>query len=204
MIQEVVTNVATGAVDSSLTLEVVAAIASTMTSAVLATVALVFSYRQNVGWKPIAFQSGAALKGLDGEFCIVLTIEFWNRRRYPTVIRRVGMVASGVTILDQTQDSGDYIKSGRLRREVNKPIGPGEHLRMDLEVKFRDQSLDAMQAAFDVKVYYFDPYRGKNKYITFNHEFFYPDLGWKLSEVERKEITDRYEQRHAAPALAEG
>lgn len=79
-----------------MTFETIASLASTITSAVLASVALLFSYRQNIGWPPIAFLTASGLKAGNGKKSVTVTVELWNRRKYPVVVRQISMTAMGL------------------------------------------------------------------------------------------------------------
>src|SRR5687768_10411421 len=82
-------------------LEIVSSIASTIMSTVVAIVALVFTYRQNVGWPPVALVTGSAMQGTGGrwEFKFRLTVEFWNRQKYPVAMRIAVAEISGLELL---------------------------------------------------------------------------------------------------------
>src|SRR5687767_12504094 len=73
------------------TLSAVSSIALTAMSTIVASVALVFSFRQNVGWKPVLLVTHSQMSGKGGEwkFNLTVQVEIWNRRKYPVVVRNV-------------------------------------------------------------------------------------------------------------------
>jgi hypothetical protein len=88
-----------------LTLDTVSTIASTAMSTIVAVVALIFTYRQNVGWRPVALVTASSMSGTGGtwEFKLSLTVEFWNRRKYPVSIRSAKANISGVKLKNSSK-----------------------------------------------------------------------------------------------------
>lgn len=183
-------------VDGKLTLEIISSVASTVMSTVLAVVALVFSYRQNIGWEPVALVSKNGMGGVgqsDDQF-LSLGIEFWNRRKYPLNLRALLVRTIGVELTDESfyGPSKDFVKGNLLIRKTETVVGPNESLRLEVELPFRNQSLDAMRAELIVELRYFDPQANKTRITTLKHKHFYPELGWKLTEEERDRVLSAY------------
>lgn len=63
-------------------IDVVSSITTAVTSTVIAAVALLFTYRQNVGWKPVLLVTQSSMNGIGGgtRLSFEVTVEFWNRQ----------------------------------------------------------------------------------------------------------------------------
>lgn len=188
--------------------ETITSIANVATTVILASVALIFSFRQNVGWKPICFVAGGSFSGRGGsqEYELSVSIEFWNRRKYPVVVRDMTIHVSGVTIenRDYAGVEEDYIRGNRLVRRIGKPVAPSEHIVLDAALPFENQSLDAMQPLFDVTIRYFDPYRNKHHTAEFRHlHFSQSSDGQKLTKRDWK-LPERIAQCTTCPNPCEG
>jgi hypothetical protein len=53
---------------------------------------------------------------------------------------------------------------------------------------------------FEIVIDYFDPRRNRKAKITLMHPFFYPELGWKKSDEQRKECERLYQEMRAIEA----
>lgn len=180
-------------------LEVISSIASTVMSTVVAVVALIFSYRQNVGWRPVALVTGSNMTGIGGSWHVTLhvTVEFWNRRKYPVVLRHAQAKLTGVEIINvdaKGLDKRDYVRSNCAYKELNAAVDPSKSADVLFEVSFTDQSLDAMKPLFAITIGYFDPYKNRDKTMKLEHRFFYPHMGWKKSDQETAEIVKVFEK----------
>jgi hypothetical protein len=173
-------------------LEAISSVALTGMSTVVAGVALVFSYRQNVGWEPVLLVSASGLSGIGGQrrYKIILTLEFWNRRKYPVALRELIATVEGVTLLNQSarSESGPVVHSNRFFQHLTAVVAPHQHSEFTVEVEFEDQWLDTMRPLFKIEVGYFDAHRNKQRKAALEHKFFYPELGWKKSADERAKI----------------
>jgi hypothetical protein len=179
--------------------EVVASIASTVMATVVSTVALVFSYRQNVGWKPVALVTKGMLSGTGGTTChtLHLSVEFWNRRKFPVALRLAKANVTGVEILDSDSSSpgcSDFVRKNSAVKELNILIEPSRSEKIDFELSFENQSLDAMRPHFNIELRYFNPHKNGEESIHVEHKFFHPHLGWGKSEEQRSKILRVFEQ----------
>lgn len=188
--------------DSKLTLEIISSVASTVMSTVLAVVALIFSYRQNIGWEPVALVSknGMGCAVQSGDQFLSLGIEFWNRRKYPLSLRALIVRAIGVKLVDESfyGPFEDFVSGNILIRKTETVLGPNESLRFEVELPFRDQSLDAMRAELIVELLYFDPQANKTRTTTLKHKHSYPAMGWNLTEEERDKARAAYRAASSA------
>lgn len=181
------------------TLDIASTIVTAITSTVIAAVALLFTYRQNVGWKPVVLVSESSMRGVGGSqrFSFKVTVEFWNRRKYPVAIKAAQARISGVTVLDATAGElgrKDYIRKNQVHKQLDAPVEPHASHKIDFDVSFEDQSLDAMQPLFDISIKFFDPQKNAEESLNVTHRFFFPELGWAKSRAEREEVKIAFEK----------
>jgi hypothetical protein len=170
------------------TLEAISSIALTAMSSVVAIVALIFTYRQNVGWKPVILATNSSMHGMGGKwrFTFRVEVEFWNRRKYPIAMRAWQASITGVDILDQDPETGTetHVRDNTISSRVNDLVHPNDHQKFVIEVECEKQSLDAMRPLFDICIWYFDPYLNKSRQAKIAHKLFYPELGWKKTSAQ--------------------
>lgn len=180
-------------------LEIVASIASMVMSTVLSIVALVFTYRQNVGWRPVALVTGTMISGAGGKwhYTLHLSVEIWNRHKYPIALRFTRAKISGVEILDESSnnpDKRDFISNNEVVKDLSLMVEPSKSEKIDFKLRFENQSLDALRPLFDVSIAYFNPQKNRDETITLKHRFFYPALGWGKSDAERTAALKAFEK----------
>lgn len=178
--------------------ELLATASSIFMSTTLAIVALLFSYRQNVGWPPVFLISSGHLQGVGGlkDFSIVLKIEAWNRRKYPVSFRSLYFNFSGIEIDKVRFSSGNTlnVKSQKYAFErFEQIIPPNAGHEIAVEFVCHAQPFDIIQPYFDLKIYLFDPHLNKEREIKLNHKFGYPHFGWEKTEGQRAEIKRLFE-----------
>ncbi len=181
--------------------EVIASFAQTFMATVVAVVALTFSYRQNVGWKPVMLVTNSMMKGIGGSqtYTFVLTVEFWNRRKYPVALRNSIATITGVELIDSDSSrpfQSDYVRKNKVVKQLEIAVEPSSSETLTFEVSFKDQSLDAMRPEFGVAVSYFDPHKNKVKKLKLTHKFFHPDLGWSKTQPQRAAALEAFRQMH--------
>lgn len=174
--------------------ELISAIASTAMSTIISIVALIFTYRQNVGWPPVALVTDTQLSGVGGQwrFSMKVTVEFWNRRKYPISVRRLFADVNGVTITGLCESEKLYVRNNTFTKRVDALVAPHASHEIEIEVQFENQSLDAMKPLFDISVGYFDPHTKKEAKVQIQHQFFYPELGWSKTDEQRAHIADLF------------
>ena len=184
-----------------ITLELISTVAATMMSTIVSVVALVFSYRQNAGWKPLVLVTNTSMTGIGGSqrYTFNLTVEFWNRRKYPVALRSATADLTGVIILDSDppgRENHSYTKKNRVYLEIDAVVPPATSHEVTFAVTFENQSLDAMRPIFDIRLRYFDPQKSRSKALSVVHRFFFPDLGWKRSDAERGLAVNAFREMH--------
>lgn len=189
----------------TITLGAIASVASTIASVLIAAVALLFSYRQNVGWKPALLLHNAtmgrgAVKDKDTTN-LSIKVELWNRRKYPVVVTWVAADLKGAEARDEPFTGSDqpYFRDGRWSVVYQKVVQPHAFHEQTITFGISRQSLDAMRPEFDVRVTFYDPIKNKDDVVKGCHRFFYPELGWKLSKSERDAARARYRELQPAP-----
>lgn len=182
-------------------LSALSSVALTAMSTIVAGVALLVSYRQNVGWKPVVLVTGTALGGSASErrYTMTLQLEFWNRRKYPLALRFLSARIDGVELADSsaTSELGPDIRRNRLRQQLTDLVAPHAHSRMPVAVTFEKQSLDAMKPLFQFEIGYFDPRLNRLEKMRVEHRFFYPELGWKADGNPARKIGNPFSSAEA-------
>jgi hypothetical protein len=94
----------------------IAYVSLTVTGVTVAAASLFISYRNNFGWKPVVFISSMGFKGDSandgGRMYARMSLEFWNRRNYPLVLRFMRIELKGLEV-----DEDGY--SGKTRGDWN-------------------------------------------------------------------------------------
>jgi hypothetical protein len=184
--------------------------ALTAMSTIVAAVALIFSFRQNVGWKPILLVKGNEISNPGDyryRFTMKVAVEVWNRRRYPVILRSFEATVSGVELVNQNpmdnRDEPRFVRSNRVACPMQTIVSPSEQESWDIACDFQDQFMDSITPEFVIQVHYFDPYRNREDRLTLTHKFFYPHLGWDKSPAQREAIRRQprpWEEEAADPA----
>lgn len=174
------------------TLQLLAYVSLTAVNLAVAGSALFLSYRQNLGWKPIAFVLSSGWKaGPDdpGVYRGTLQVEIWNRRKYPIVVRGADVTVSGLDILeprilrDERQEWSRYRKTLIHRSDV--VLEPNSRHHIEVEFRFKERTLDDLDEVVNWTVRYFDPRR--NKYSLFrSHLRFAPNQDVRPGAVRRR------------------
>lgn len=151
--------------------QLIAYICLTITSVIVATVSLRFSYRQNFGWAPLMIVS---THGHESEFgpgkdesIIRATVEFevWNRRTYPIILEgaeirfRQDILEPSVPSLDN--ESAWWVEAPSVCAYLERlAVKNGEHHAYKLSVPMKPgldfKDIDGM---IDIEVTCFDPRR---------------------------------------------
>ena len=147
----------------------IAYVVLTMTGITVAIVSLRYSYRQNVGWEPILMVTGQGLKSgyVDEAYLATLNLEFWNRRKYPVVVRYIFVDFNDMEFLPEKAEpsskTGWYIKyGGTAIYSDHFAIEGSGHKRVEFEAPFAKRSLDDLSSQVKVRLTYFDPRLSKN------------------------------------------
>lgn len=177
--------------------EIISSVASTVMSTTVALVALVFSYRQNVGWSPVALTTYEEIitpRASDG-LEIELTVEVWNRRKYPIAVRDVRALISGVTLVNKlaTARSGPYIQDNLFYEQAKHTIEPGKSVELKIRVECEEQPLNKFRPEFTISIGLLDPRRGTNSRLELKNRFMFPEFGWH--EIARSDHASRSASR---------
>lgn len=148
----------------------------TLVGICVALASLLVAYRNNFGWKPIALVGGIGLQGAGGskQYTAVITLEVWNRYKYPISIRHMNIDFKGLNISPPAswpRDAQWYISSGHVSHFAAHALGPNEHEEHEIKVPFTIDSLDRLNVPMHIRIAYFDPRRNKIKVIEFDHVY---------------------------------
>ncbi len=172
-----------------MSLDAIANVTATCSSAAIAGAALYFSHLQNAGWRPLALFGSASLGGeaASTRFYIRLHVEFWNRRRHPVVLNEVQMKAKGLKpsspLQVSTQHPAEILWVQDYGwRTLDTFVDPATRHSEVIDVYFECEDLEKLKAEFDCTVVYYDPLKGKKLEAKLTHRFMYPGgLGWTAS-----------------------
>lgn len=155
----------------------------TLSSILVASVSLMFGYRQNFGWKPIALVTSHGFSGgkVDGYYGATLDIEIWNRRRYPVVVRHIE-VKSQVIEFERSLQGWTYPDNWLVNRKnqiisrTEISLDPSGKASLSFELPFKKRTLDDLVDLFTIRINYFDPRLAKLKTINIEHKFHFAML----------------------------
>jgi hypothetical protein len=95
--------------------QIIASATLALASVIVAAASALFSYRNNFGWKPTVILGRVGMQGAyvidqigrvnppdeQPRYQVGISIEFWNRRKYPVVIRKMVLKAEGLDIVQE-------------------------------------------------------------------------------------------------------
>lgn len=162
--------------------DAVASIFAASASAIIAGVALTFSYRQNVGWAPIAFIERDDLDGARGakRFIMRLKLELWNRRKYAIVLKKISVNLSGIEAYtgDETRSTGMIWTRSYGTIQFGNAVAPADRYVQDIEIQFAHEDVSKLRASYRLTISYFDPVKNKTFEIVIKRRFMNGLLGW--------------------------
>lgn len=154
-------------------LQLVAYSCLTLASVTVATVSAIFGYRSNYGWRPIALVTSHGLSGIGGskQYNALLTIEFWNRRKYPVVLGAISVKFRMMEfIYAPSPNERGWSRSGdSYFNRVDERLEPAGHKTVEFSAPFETKSIGALRDTVEVTVHYFDPIGGKSKLANTKH-----------------------------------
>lgn len=133
----------------------------------------VIAYRNNFGWKPLVVVVGYSLRfEQERDYPgAMLVFEIWNRRKYPIVIRRIGLDAPAFTEegFHWSEVGWHVIDDGPLLPD-SLAIAGSSHKRYAYEHLLHE--IGQMSGAkVRLTVEYFDPRSNNSKTITLDYRF---------------------------------
>lgn len=156
----------------------------TFSTVIVGVTALIFTYRNNFGWKPIVLVTSHGVgSGMDDEhFDVALKYEVWNRRKYPIVLRSMTVRFKTISVVSgmstRLPSPGWEIPgwTNELYYREKKSLGPSEHLVFDVAAPFKRRSLDDLEDRPIIRVSYYDPRANKVKIIRKRYHWYLTTL----------------------------
>jgi len=116
-------------------LQLVAYTALTLASVSIAGAAVAFAYRHNFGWKPLVLitdYSVAPHEDASGFDVRTVQFEFWNRQKYPVVVRSLWVSFEGVELIEDVRgyhypEEWTVAKHKISRYRMAVPLEPNQH-----------------------------------------------------------------------------
>jgi hypothetical protein len=156
-------------------LQLVAYISLTVASITVATVSAIFGYRQNYGWRPLALVTGHGLHGIGGSriYRAILTVEFWNRRKYPIAVNSASVKFATMEFkYEASPDAQGWSRTGdHYFKRLDQRLEPAAHVGLEFTAPFEAPSIDALRDTVEVEIHYFDPISGKGLTARTRHVY---------------------------------
>ncbi len=139
---------------------------------------MMFGYRQNFGWKPIALVTSHGLSSgnVDGYYGATLDVEIWSRRRYPIVVRHVEVKTQVVEFEGNLKgwtypDNWFVNRKDQLIYRTEISLDPSGKAPLSFELPFKKRTLDDLVDLFTIRIDYFDPRLAKLEAIDIQYKF---------------------------------
>ncbi|MBS4003186.1 MAG: hypothetical protein KGZ91_07410 [Afipia sp.] len=161
------------------TLQLTAYATLTFVGVCIASAALLFSYRQNFGWSPIVLVTSHGLGGVGGgeEFIVHLDFEFWNRQKYPIVIRNVEVGFGELRLHEKQSHTGEMLTWNTFRGNAifrdDIRVNPSDQHQFKCRGAFPKRTLDDLDVTATISILYFDPVSNKTntKIVAYRYSF---------------------------------
>jgi hypothetical protein len=168
-------------------LQLMAYVALTLSSIIVASTSLFIAYRQNFGWKPIIFPSSYGGGGGKYGYTVSINFEVWNRKKYPIAIRRVSVEYEKQVMHrynDAALSEGWHIEGEHtLVFDKHETMDPGKSRQYALEAPIEKAPID-LQENVTVTLFYFDPIKNRIiKLVVHTRNTLYLET---LSKAERR------------------
>ena len=155
----------------------IAYVALTASSLTVAIVSVTLAYRQNFGWKPLVFVTSHGLQTQpipSNVYFATLDFEFWNRRKYPLVLRHMEVRFSTIKVKELKNDeviSRDwYVHAGKsMSLRGDQVLDPTAHKKLSIAAPFDTSSLDDLEDKLTIQAMYYDPRKNRTSTITVEH-----------------------------------
>lgn len=136
-----------------------------LSALIVAGLSLRWSYRNNFGWKPVAIIKDFKIahvthRGNETALCHhgELELEFWNRRKYPVVIRVVQIDLPGVVLRQGTNGGPSWVTEGTtMRRVEDMKVEPTSHKKYVVRIPYLVETAGEVQTAMSIGIRYYDP-----------------------------------------------
>lgn len=130
-----------------------------------------FNFRNNFGWPPLVLITGHGFMsggGVGANYRAFIKIEFWNRRKYPIIVRVVNVKIDGLDLVQDTKSDleGWHLHRGSLVLHGARAVAPQTHEDYNVSAPFAPRSLDDLMCPIVVDVSVFDPRINKTEIVT--------------------------------------
>jgi hypothetical protein len=144
--------------------QLAASVSLTLASMIVSVVAVVFTYRNNFGWPPIVLITSIGLSNIPaehGKYKAHVSLEIWNRRKYPIVIRNLSVGFRQIELIEDADDRHSR-SAWRLHRNAmvkydEHTLAPQSQEKQEVTGLFEASSLDTVNAPLDISIVFFDP-----------------------------------------------
>jgi len=163
-------------------LQLIAYSCLTLTTIIVASVSLRFSYRQNFGWAPILLvaQQGVEITvppNMPTETtrqCPFFYFEVWNRRAYPIVVKKAIVRFNSIKMTISDYDSARiddwfFFESGEGQFSKRVAIKNGDHHLFKVKPPASLPTSIDIDDQIELSVDYFDPRRNASTQLKLTH-----------------------------------
>ena len=159
-------------------LQLIAYVALTMASVTITAVSALFGYRQNFGWKPILLTTNHSLSG-QGNVDLhqaIIDFEFWNRRKYPLVVRAIIVQFENMDLIKDNKSTiisnieWHPYRNGYITRPGQR-LEPASHSGFQARQGFKAGSLDSLKGKVSIELLYSDPLEAEEISITATRDY---------------------------------
>lgn len=146
-------------------LQFIAYASLTLASLTVASVSLLFAFRQNFGWKPIVLPTSYGCGDID----LSLEFEVWNRRKYPVVVLAEEVTFSVLSFerpdkvpTDDEVPTHWYVDGRKFFLANKVRLEPNVHRSFSLTASYTAQNpAQVWDESASIKVYIFDPIKNR-------------------------------------------
>ncbi len=145
----------------------IAYVTLTLTSILVTSAALFWTYRNNFGWKPVAFVSMQTfMLEQEGQHNGALKLEIWNRSKLPIDIRSIDVRFACLQLVGGAvfgQGKIPYVvhNENRLFRQESEALGPTSHVIQDIPFTYKSTGTIFRKSPVTITVCYYDPRRDR-------------------------------------------
>lgn len=161
-------------------IQLIAYVMLTLASITVAATSMLVGWWQIFGWKPTQFVTGVAVNSVGGTthtFKATVTMEVWNRRKYPIAISGGSSVDFGQTEVADSADQGPWHQRRNTMCYYGDKlvIEPLSHREIVVNAILRVKDRKDIADHWDVLLKYFDPASNKTLELTATAYYLEPE-----------------------------
>jgi hypothetical protein len=105
-----------------------------------------------------------------GFYFATLALEFWNRRKYPVILRSIEAKFSTIELQlprrNYTAEIKWHVVAGNsMYTQENEVLEPAAHRKFEIDAPFARRPVDGLEDKITIKVSHYDPWKNKHETI---------------------------------------